>query len=380
MTEFVIIGGGAYGCAVAYHLARNGADVVVLEAGKIADGASGGAGKRGVRGNRRDLREIPLMREAYDMWPSLGQELQAEIGYERTGGMYLIEEETVGSSGGLVAAQAHAEFQRRLGIPTEVMGREQLDDIYPDVSDRVRAGLFAPLDGMAPQVDVTVAYAAAARRAGAEIREGTAAELVETDAHGRAIAVRAVSGERLAARRGVLVANNAGAQDLVQRSCGLSLPLWNIYPQALFLQAENTVAIPLLTGHDSRTLSVKVLADDVIMLSGGWRGRRDPVTGQGKLVPEHLEGNIAQLRAVFPGLGRLEVLEADASRPEAVAADQIPFVGPLSENLFLAAGWSGHGWALVPSASQHIAQMLFTGEQHSSLVPLSPARINLRRS
>ena len=70
MTEFVIVGGGIYGCAVAWELAKRGADVLLLEAQSIASGASGGLGERGVRANGRDLRELPLMRLAYDIWPS----------------------------------------------------------------------------------------------------------------------------------------------------------------------------------------------------------------------------------------------------------------------------------------------------------------------
>lgn len=66
MTEpdFVVVGGGVHGCAVAFHLAKAGEAVLVVEAGEIAQGASGGQGKRGVRANYRDLRELPLMAEA----------------------------------------------------------------------------------------------------------------------------------------------------------------------------------------------------------------------------------------------------------------------------------------------------------------------------
>jgi sarcosine oxidase subunit beta len=54
MADYVIIGGGIYGCTVAWHLAKQGADVHLLEANTIASGASGGLGKRGVRANGRD--------------------------------------------------------------------------------------------------------------------------------------------------------------------------------------------------------------------------------------------------------------------------------------------------------------------------------------
>src|SRR5690606_18923805 len=105
--QFVIIGGGVHGCAAAWRLADAGEDVLLLEAGAIASGASGGFGRRGVRANRRDLRELPLMRAAYRIWPELDERLGAATGYERTGGMYLIETEPPGTRGGLTAAETH---------------------------------------------------------------------------------------------------------------------------------------------------------------------------------------------------------------------------------------------------------------------------------
>ena len=60
--RFVVVGGGVYGCALAWHLARRGEKVVVLEAAEIASGSSGGIGQRGVRANRRAAAELPLMR------------------------------------------------------------------------------------------------------------------------------------------------------------------------------------------------------------------------------------------------------------------------------------------------------------------------------
>ncbi|MGI9394004.1 MAG: FAD-dependent oxidoreductase, partial [Boseongicola sp.] len=44
MAEFVIIGGGVYGTAVAHWLTENGGDVRLLEAKQIGNGASAGPG------------------------------------------------------------------------------------------------------------------------------------------------------------------------------------------------------------------------------------------------------------------------------------------------------------------------------------------------
>ncbi len=115
--DYVIIGGGIYGCSVAWELARRGADVILLEAGEIAGGASGGLGERGVRASGRDLRELPLMRLAYERWQWLHEEVQGETGYRRIGGLTLIERPR-----DLDAAPAQAWAQNQQGHPHRVVG------------------------------------------------------------------------------------------------------------------------------------------------------------------------------------------------------------------------------------------------------------------
>ena len=86
MTDYVIVGGGIYGCTVAWELAKRGEEALLLEAKAIAGGASGGLGERGVRANGRDLRELPLMRLAYDIWPRcLHEHIGGFTGYRASG-------------------------------------------------------------------------------------------------------------------------------------------------------------------------------------------------------------------------------------------------------------------------------------------------------
>ena len=78
MAEHVIVGDGVYGASVAYWLAKQGADVHLLEAKRIGNGASAGPGRRSTRANGRDMRLLPLIRLADEMWLSLHEELGVE--------------------------------------------------------------------------------------------------------------------------------------------------------------------------------------------------------------------------------------------------------------------------------------------------------------
>ena len=82
MAEFIVVGAGVYGAGIAWFLAQRGASVLVLDERDVATRASGGPGRRGVRANGRDVRELPLMERAYEVWPDLHQRL-ASSAYKR---------------------------------------------------------------------------------------------------------------------------------------------------------------------------------------------------------------------------------------------------------------------------------------------------------
>ncbi|GAA1075011.1 NAD(P)/FAD-dependent oxidoreductase [Nocardiopsis composta] len=373
--QFVIIGGGVHGCAAAWRLADAGEDVLLLEAGAIASGASGGFGRRGVRANRRDLRELPLMRAAYRIWPELDERLGAATGYERTGGMYLIEQETTGTRGGLIAAQAHAEVQTRLGVPTEAIGRDRVLELEPAVSPAVRGALYCPLDGTADHTATTRAFAEAARKRGATLLEDREVTAVER-AGGRVTAVRTARGERFEVGTALLVLNNTGAPGLLRDGFGVDLPVWRILPQALQVAPAGGPPMAHLVGHDHRPLSVKPLPDGTVMVSGGWRGRWNAGLRRGETTEEAVRGNLRTAAEVYPDLAGAELLHAAAGSPESCSADEIPIVDlvPGTGNAWVGTGWTGHGFAIAPAVAESLTAWARTGTRPDDLAPFSLAR------
>lgn len=370
--DFIIVGGGVYGMATAYHLARMGAEsVAVLERNSPAAGASGGFGQRGVRANRRDLRELPLMREANRVWPTLHEELAGETGFVRTGGTYLIDGPASTGFKGIDAAKTYARAQTALGVPTELWDRSRVRSEYPEISEDVHGASFVPSDGVASHEATTLSYARAAERLGVQIFRDTGVASLVATTDGRVSSVITEGGDSISARRDVLLLANGGVAPLVAATTGLELPVWTVYPMASRLRTPSAVSVPYLTGHETRPISVKMVDHD-IMLSGGWRGQATP--DGSNVVTERLDGNIRALQSVFPSLTDIEVIEADASRTETASVDQIPIIGRCAENLFIATGWSGHGWAIAPVVSRLIAEDVLLGSPSKLLHPFSPQR------
>lgn len=371
--RFVIVGAGVYGCATAWHLARQGADVVVLDAGEIADGASGGLGRRGVRANRRAAAELPLMAMAYPLWQRLADDLGIDVGYERLGGLNLVEQEVTGTRGGLVSLEAIAWQQRTLGIPTEVLDRAQVEDLEPDVAETVRAALWCPLDGVADHTATTRAFAAAARQAGAVIRQHSRVrELLRSGTEVTAVALE--DGAHVDVGEAVLLLNNTGVAELAA-PLGDPLPVWQLVPQALTVKPAGAPPVRHLVGHDHRALSAKPYGEEV-MISGGWRGRWNPDTQRGEPVPDSVERNLAEARAVFPALEQAVLGQVDASRAESCSVDEIPVIDtlPSARNVVVGTGWSGHGFAIAPSVAVLLAEWLTTQVKPRVLNPFRYGR------
>ena len=382
MPDFVVVGGGVYGCGVAWELAKRGADVCLLEAKTVAGGASGGLGKRGVRANGRDVRELPLMRLAYDRWPTLHEEIDAPTGYERVGHLLLIEREQ-----DLVAAGAYIWMQEQQGIPSQLIARAELTQMEPHLSEAVIAAISCPKDGVADHTATTQGLAQAAGNLGAQIREQTAVTGLERTGD-RVTAVITSQEERIPVGHTLLLLSNNHVPVFLKQQLNITLPVWSILPQVVFTEPVTPMPLRHLIGHAHRTLAMKTVPGEQIMISGGWRGRWNPQIEQGETRPEQVSGNVAEAVAVYPGLATVGLTQAAADRPETVTSDGIPIIDRLSgsplgslsgaANMIFATGWSGHGWAIAPSVCRFLADWAYDGQQPDLLRPFSVTRFNRR--
>ena len=368
MTEFVIIGGGVYGAGVALWLAEKGVDVRLLEARQIGNGASAGPGRRGTRANGRDWRELPLVKLAHEMWPTLHEHLEVPQFFERLGHLLLIERDR-----DLQMAEARCLLQNQHGTQTHMLSQGQVREREPEVSDGVIAALYCPLDGVSDHTAVTNAFAGAARKAGAVISENTPVRSIET-VGGRASAVVTQSGERIEVGKSLFVLSNAGVQGLLGER--ISLPIWSRAFQVMLTEPMAHMPIRHLIGHFSRTLAIKEEAGNRLMISGGYPGNWDPVNETGTAIESSMQANLADAVAVYSSLKGVGIELADADHLESVAVDDIPVIDlvPGTDNAIYAAAWSGHGWAIAPSVTQMLADWGMNGKRPGHLVPFSHDR------
>ena len=161
-ADVIVIGSGIVGSATAYELAKRGLRVTVLEKyTNVGDGASSRNGA-GVRLGGRVSPEAELAAKAiYEIWPTLGEELDADLEYVRAGSLTLAHSESQ-----IASLDKKLAKDRKAGAPSQLVDGKEAREICPYLSDYVEKAVWSEMDGHANPMVTTLAYYRAARRLG----------------------------------------------------------------------------------------------------------------------------------------------------------------------------------------------------------------------
>ena len=115
-AEVVIVGGGAIGVSVAWHLANKGVrNIVVIEKGQIGHGSSAKP-LGGVRANFSDPSNIVLGQRSLEKFKNFKQDFGVDIGLQQVGYLFLARDSAEADS--LVNSTA---VQNEMGICSRVV-------------------------------------------------------------------------------------------------------------------------------------------------------------------------------------------------------------------------------------------------------------------
>jgi len=367
-TEIAIIGGGVIGNSIAYHLARQGQHVLVIERSDIAsEPAASWASAGGVRRQGRHPAEARLASEAIQRWHSLSEELEADLHYRQGGQLWLAESDSEAEE-----VAAYVQRQQNMGFSdVRLVNRAEALQLVPGLNAQVVAGSYSPSDGQASPPHTTRAFARAAQRLGAIYQTNTAALSLITHA-GRVTGVRTEQGD-IEAQHIVLA---AGAwSDELALTAGLRLPIRTVALQMLLSTPGQPGVLQPVIGAVSRELSLKQLDDGSFFIGGGWPGDVSPDRRSYTMRPASIEGNWSTACALLPAVAQQRIARSWCGL-EAQSIDGIPFIGfaPGLDGLTLALGFSGHGFALAPAVGRAIANLI-NGQPTIELEGLNPARI-----
>jgi sarcosine oxidase subunit beta len=109
-----------------------------------------------------------------------------------------------------------------------------------------------------------------------------------------------------------------------------------------------------------RKLSLKQLAGGAYLIGGGWPADiADQADNRWALREDSVSESLELARTVHPPTGRNALARGWAGL-EAFTPDELPVLGPVPgvDGLLIAAGFSGHGFALAPAVGDVLARLV----------------------
>lgn len=365
--DVIIAGAGIIGTMTAWHLAKAGVQVTLVDQ---ADGAARApaatwASAGGLRRQGRSAADQPLTKRAAARWPGMEQELGADLEVSLGGHLHLTETEA-----GLSLIKSRVAADRAAGLEIDLIDANTIREIAPHVTQRALAGAWTPGDGQAHPGRVAQAALTAFKALGGETRFGQPIKL-----NGNSDSITGVTCGTVAMSAPLtIVATGAWSIGLLH-SIGLSLPLrWRALTMLLSNEAQHGLLAPTVTAV-GRNLSLKQLRSGQFMLGGNWLSEPFKDAIGATPIDTHMSEQWSTGVAVLPHLSTLKMVQAWAGA-EAQSPDGNPLIGRCAtRGLYLATGFSNHGFQISPAVGEAIAADIATGS-NPLLTPFDPHRLD----
>lgn len=414
-ADVVVVGGGISGSATAYNLAKRGVKVVLLEKGEVASEGSGRTAAA-VRQHGRQPPEIPLMMECIKIWEYLSEELKTDIEFVQGGNMYTAETQEQ-----LTELEDLTRDANEQGLNCRIISAEEARRVVPPLGSPLVGAMYSPRDAHSDPVKTTVAFANAAKEYGAKIYE---------HCHALGVGVKGGQVDSVITSQGEIktpvVVNAAGVwANHLAGMLGYHMPVKII---RIFLAETEPLPPTFKTWVRGPFASARQTVRGTIRFGGGYKisvalhdlGIED-FQDVGLWIPRFLKfryyvrlalerGTLARdikrispfvkdkhsllfpilepkvdrkgvalrekaFHKMMPSLSKAKVERSWAGLVD-FTPDMLPVLGELSrpKGFIMAAGFSGHGYALGPITGKLISELILDSRPSLSLQAFRPSR------
>jgi sarcosine oxidase subunit beta len=350
MPQVVIVGGGAIGTSVAYHLARLGLrDVVLLEKENALSMGSTGRSVGGIRHQFSTATNIRLSLGSVAKFKRFNEEV-GPADFHWVGYLFLLDNET-----DLEDFRRNVSLQQSFGVPVSLLTPSEARAQVPPMNvDDIIAATLCPADGVGDPSAVALAYAAAARTMGVKIQTGVEVAHISVE-HGRVSGVRTRTHEHLDAEWVVDAAGPYSAN--VAMLAGVELPVVPLRRQVFVTEAFDRMPAQFpMTIDFGSSFYFRREGSGILV---GMTDKHEPPSFKTHWDAEWRD------QVIDKAVRRVPVLE-DAAIARGwgglydTTPDANPIIGAVPEvaNFVVATGFSGHGFMHSPMTGQIVAELI----------------------
>ena len=353
-ADYLIIGGGLYGCSIAYHLALQGAqNVVLLERNEICQAATSKSCAI-VRTHYSVEANLVHAVESLKVFEDFDEQVGGDIGFQRTG--YLV-----------LGPEDHREpmlkvfnKQNEQGIDTKVIDANEAKQLHPLLQlEDVDVIGYDTRTGYCDPYLTTTAFAKRARDFGVQIQTGI--QVQDLQAEGM---VKSVITDSETYETPHLILAAGGWNAKLSSTIGIEVPLELSRHNVITLRINEDYLkswpiIKDLTSPDK--IYFRPDSGGVVLIGTGDHGDpiRDPDLLTDEVDSKHIERIGVLMKNRMPAFAEANYVNGWTG-PYDITPDWNPIVGkvPGPEGIFIAVGFSGHGFKLAPTLGESLASMV----------------------
>lgn len=374
--DVIVIGGGAIGASSAYQLAKQGANVALLEEFDLNTQASGrNAGslhgqiqyepfeELGIGWAKQFLHGLSILADSLEIWKGLSDELGVDLEVSSNGGLMIAENET-----NLRHLEEKVRLENSIGIDSRMLSRSELQEKAPYISAKMVGAAFCPIEGKANPLVVAPAFADAARRHGAVI--STRTEVFEIAKNSQGFTISTSAGQFRGAK--VLITANAGIPKLTA-GLGKRIPISDV-PVQVSVTEQIEKFVHHLVYFTSEKLTFKQANSGSLLIGGGWPARYDEKQNP-ILNPDSLRSNLRVALKVVPRIADVKVIRTwvgtgNGTEDHNPIIDKFPGVDGLYVGMYPYMGFTAS-----PLMGRLLAELILTGKCQRDISHFSIERL-----
>lgn len=370
-ADVVIVGGGIEGSAAAWALSQRGVtDVVVAERNTVGSGMTGKSS--GIVRCHYGVSSLAAMAAVgLEVFEKADEIFGTDIGFRQTGYVVGVGEPNVDSMRKSLAAQ------RAVGVQTEEIDRSAVAEMWPfaDLTPFAAFGWEAR-GGYGDAYQTAQAFATCARAAGVRIRQGAKATelLVDDDA---VTGIRLADGHTVSAGA-VVVATGVWTKPFLE-PYGIDVPIRVIREQIVTVAPGVDVGnVPVFSDLVSLQYVRPEVGGDILFGNSDLSDveEADPDNYLNRATEAFVDLTVDKVGTRFPGFSTAAIRTSYAGCYD-VTPDWNPVIGETAlDGLFVAAGFSGHGFKISPAVGRLVADLVIDGRSADPRIPETDFRLS----
>jgi glycine/D-amino acid oxidase-like deaminating enzyme len=356
-VQYLVIGGGLEGLSIAWSLAQRGeTNVLVVERASLCSGmtAKSSAVVRCHYGNPSLAAMAWYGVQFFERAPEVFGD---DIGFRRCGYVVGVGDDDV------EALKANVAMQQDVGVAVEFLGHDAVAQMWPDANlDDFAAFAYEPRGGRGEAYNTGMAFAAAARKLGVQIRQYTPVTSLLAHGDGPVYGAALVDGTEIHA--GTVVLATGPWAPMLGDAVGVDIPVRTQRAQVVLVdQGAPTPQVPVLSDLVGLQYICREPNGELLVGNSDHSHPQfvDPDDYPNRADDDAIETVIAKLGHRLPAMPDPRISSSYGGGYD-VTPDYNPIIGPSPrDGLFLATGFSGHGFKISPAVGRLAADLLVDG-------------------